>query len=157
VKAPLVVAVSLVLTALANPGVTRAQERACGSSDPVNTVKEVLFAIYACWEPPPGTAGMSITLQFSLRRQGTLIGKPRATYSNLGGGEALNRAFVASILQALKKALPLPLSDSLGGRIAGRTLAPRFTATRGDGREPGHSKPGSPSILLSPNHGIGLD
>ena len=130
-KASFVGAVSLVLAALANPGVTRAQERACGSSDPVNTIKEMLSAIYACWEPPPGTAGMSITLQFSLRRQGTLLGKPRATYSNLGGDEALSRAFVASILQALDKALPLPLSDSMGGAIAGRMLAPRFTATSG--------------------------
>ena len=132
-KASFVGAVCLVLTALANPGVTRAQERACGSSDPVNTLKEMLSAIYACWEPPPGTAGMSITLQFSLRRQGTLIGKPRATYSHLGGDEALNRAFVASILEALDKALPLPLSDSMGGAIAGRILVPRFTATSGGG------------------------
>ena len=132
-KVSFVAAVSLVLTALANPGVPRAQQRACGSSDPVNTIKEMLSAIYACWEPPPGTAGMSVTLQFSLRRQGTLIGKPRATYSKLGGDEALNRAFVASILEALDKALPLPLSDSMGGAIAGRMLAPRFTATSGGG------------------------
>ena len=130
-KATLVGAVSLVLAALANPGVTRAQERACGSSEPVNTIKEMLAAIYACWEPPPGTAGMSITLQFSLRRQGTLIGRPRATYSHLGGDEALSRVFVVSILEALDKALPLPLSDSMGGAIAGRMLAPRFTATSG--------------------------
>ena len=132
-KASFVGAVSLVLATLANPGVTRAQERACGSSDPINTIKEMLSAIYACWEPPPGTAGMSITLQFSLRRQGTLIGRPRATYSHLGGDEALNRAFVASILKALDKALPLPLSDSMGGAIAGRMLVPRFTATSGGG------------------------
>jgi hypothetical protein len=125
--------VFFVLTALANPSLATAQERACGSSDPVNTIKEMLSAIYACWKPPPGTAGMSITLQFSLRRQGTLIGKPRATYSNLGSDAALNRAFVASILEALDKALPLPLSDSMGGAIAGRILAPRFTATSGSG------------------------
>ena len=132
-KASFVGAVCLVLAALANPGVTRAQERACGSSDPVDTLKEMLSAIYACWEPPPGTAGMSITLQFSLRRQGTLIGKPRATYSHLGGDEALSRAFVASILEALDKALPLPLSDGMGGATPGRILVPRFTATSGGG------------------------
>src|SRR5262245_40366817 len=125
----LVGAASLVLAAIAYPGVTGAQERACGSPDPVNTIREMFSAIYACWHPPPGTAGMSVTLQFSLRRQGTLIGRPRATYSNLGGNDALNRAFVASILEALDKALPLPLSDSMGGAIAGRMLAPRFTAT----------------------------
>jgi hypothetical protein len=128
-KASLVGAVLLVVTAIANPGAASAQERACGSSAPVTTLKEMFSAIYACWAPPPGTAGLSITLQFSLRRQGTLIGKPRATYSHLGGNEALNRAFVASILKALDKALPLPLSDSMGGAIAGRMLAPRFTAT----------------------------
>jgi hypothetical protein len=72
---------------------------------------------------------MSITLQFSLRRHGTLIGKPRATYFNLGSDKALNGAVVASILEALDKALPLPLSDSMGEAIAGRILAPRFTAT----------------------------
>ncbi|WP_246671479.1 MULTISPECIES: hypothetical protein [unclassified Mesorhizobium] len=85
-------------------------------------------AIFACWQPPPGTAGMSLTLRFSLRRNGTLIGKPRATYSKLGSDDALSRAFVASILEALDKALPLPVSDSMGEAIAGRMLAPRFTA-----------------------------
>ncbi|MER9564271.1 hypothetical protein [Mesorhizobium sp. M0571] len=72
---------------------------------------------------------MSLTLRFSLRRDGTLIGKPRATYSDLAADERLNRAFVASILKALDKALPLPFSESMGGAIAGRMLAPRFTAT----------------------------
>ncbi|WP_246691810.1 MULTISPECIES: hypothetical protein [unclassified Mesorhizobium] len=71
---------------------------------------------------------MSLTLQFSLRRNGTLIGRPRATYSDLGADPQLSRAFVASILKALDDALPLPFSDSMGGAIAGRMLAPRFTA-----------------------------
>ena len=126
-------AVYLALTAFACPDVARAQERACASPDPVDTVKEMFSAIYACWDPPPGTAGMSLTLHFSLRRHGTLFGKPRATYSNLSRDEALNRAFVASILGALDKALPLPLSDSMGGAVAGRMLSPRFTATIEDG------------------------
>lgn len=105
-----------------------AQERPCHSADPVDTLKEMSDAIYACWKPPAGTAGMSLTLQFSLRRNGTLIGKPRATYSDLGTDTQLSRAFVASILKALDEALPLPFSDSMGGAIAGRLLAPRFTA-----------------------------
>lgn len=57
---------------------------------------------------------MSLTLQFSLRRNGTLIGKPRATYSDLGTDARLSRAFVASILKALDDALPLPFSDKHG-------------------------------------------
>jgi hypothetical protein len=120
-------AAALVLFASANAAI--AQERPCHSADPVDTLKEMSDAIYACWKPPAGTAGMSLTLRFSLRRNGTLIGKPRATYSDLGAADAqLSRAFVASILKALDDALPLPFSDSMGGAIAGRLLVPRFTA-----------------------------
>ena len=107
-----------------------AQERACGSRDPVNSIAEMSAAIYACWRPPRGTAGMSLTLRFSLRRDGTLFGKPHATFSKLGPDDRLNRAFVASVLEALAKALPLPFTESMGGAIAGRILSPRFTAAK---------------------------
>ncbi|ESY83080.1 hypothetical protein X740_03825 [Mesorhizobium sp. LNHC221B00] len=106
-----------------------ARQRGCRSPDPIDTIEEMSKAIFACWKPPAGTVGMSLTLQFSLRRNGTLIGKPRATYSDLGTDARLSRAFVASILKALDDALPLPFSDSMGGAIAGRMLIPRFTAT----------------------------
>ena len=119
-------ALAAVLFASANTAIP--QERPCHSTHPVDTLKKMSEAIYACWMPPAGTAGMSLTLQFSLRRNGTLIGKPRATYSDLGTNPQLSRAFVASILKALDDALPLPFSDSMGGAIAGRMLAPRFTA-----------------------------
>ena len=123
---------SLALTVLlmACPWQASAQERACGSRDPINSIAEMSSAIFVCWRPPPGTVGMSLTLRFSVRRDGTLIGKPRATFSKLGSDERLNRAFVASILEALDKALPLPFTASMGEAIAGRILSPRFTAAR---------------------------
>ncbi|MBZ9705566.1 cell envelope integrity protein TolA [Mesorhizobium sp. B3-2-1] len=121
-------AVFAALTLFANCNEALPQERLCRSTDPIDTIKEMSDAIYACWQPPPGTAGMSLTLRFSLRRNGTLIGKPRATYSDLGTDSQLGRAFVASIIKALDDALPLPFSDGMGGAIAGRMLSPRFTA-----------------------------
>ncbi|MET3521131.1 MULTISPECIES: hypothetical protein [unclassified Mesorhizobium] len=125
-----ILAAALVIAVVAAPCEAGAQQRRpCHSSDPIDTLVEMSDAIYACWKPPAGTAGMSLTLRFSLRRNGTLIGKPRATYSDLGTDQALNRAFVTSILKALDEALPLPFSDSMGGAVAGRMLAPRFTAT----------------------------
>ncbi|WP_292890520.1 hypothetical protein [Mesorhizobium sp.] len=72
---------------------------------------------------------MALTLRFSLRRDGTLIGKPRATFSKLGQDDRLNKAFVASVLEALDKALPVPFTESMGGAIAGRILSPLFTWT----------------------------
>jgi hypothetical protein len=124
-----IAAAAVVIAVLAGSSEAGAQERACHSPDPIDTLAEMSAAIYACWKPPPGTAGMSLTLRFSLRRNGTLIGKARATYSHLGTDDTLNRAFVTSILKALDEALPLPFSDSMGGAIAGTTLAPHFTAT----------------------------
>ncbi|MDX8478841.1 hypothetical protein RFN28_10160 [Mesorhizobium sp. VK24D] len=122
------VALALAIAMVAGLDEATAQQRACGNRDPINSIAEMSAAIYACWQPPHGTAGLSLTLRFSLRRDGTLIGKPRATFSELGPDDRLNRAFVASVLEALDKALPLLFTESMGEAIAGRILSPRFTA-----------------------------
>ncbi len=111
---------------LASTGMANAGMRTCGSQDPVDTINEMFAAIYACWEPPANAGGLSMTLTFSLRSNGTIIGKPRQTHANQGEDERLNEAFVHSVHEALDKAMPLPLSKSMGGAIAGRLLAPRF-------------------------------
>ncbi|TGQ73076.1 MAG: TonB C-terminal domain-containing protein [Mesorhizobium sp.] len=124
-----ILAAALAVVLFASSDGAFSQERPCHSTDPIDTIKEMSDAIYACWKPPPGTAGMSLTLRFSLRRNGTLIGKPRATHSDLGTDSQLSQAFVASILKALDEALPLPFTDGMGGAIAGEMLSPRFTST----------------------------
>jgi hypothetical protein len=120
------VGVALPLAAAAPQG-----SRPCGSGEPINTLRETWEALYACWQPPAGSQGMEITLMFSLRRDGTLIGKPRATWSKLSGSTNEQRAFVASVLTALEQALPLPLTDAMGGAVAGRPLALRFSVAGG--------------------------
>lgn len=105
--------------------------RPCGSREPVDTLRETGEALYACWEPPAGSEGMEITLLFSLRRDGTLIGRPRATWSKLSGNSSQQRTFVASVLTALDRALPLPLTDGMGGAVAGRPLTLRFSVAGG--------------------------
>jgi hypothetical protein len=126
---------SLIIAALAallcSTAAAPAQQRACASREPINTLAELWPALYACWSPPAGTEGKELTLSFSIRRDGTLIGKPRATYSKLQGGSDLDRAFVASVLQALDKTLPLPITESFGGVIAGRPMALRFAVPVG--------------------------
>lgn len=107
-----------------------AGDRPCGSREPINTLNQMWGALYACWQPPPGSEGMEITLTFSLRRDGSLFGKPRASWSKLSGTTEQQHVFVASVLAALERALPLPLTDSMGGAIAGNPLAMRFAAVR---------------------------
>jgi hypothetical protein len=105
-----------------------AQERACASREPINTIKDMWPALYACWTPPAGSEGMALTLVFSIRRDGSLIGRPKLTYSTPAGSENLKRAFFASVLEALDQSLPLPITESFGGAIAGRPLALLFRA-----------------------------
>jgi hypothetical protein len=105
-----------------------AQTSTCGNRQAINSLDEMWSALYACWQPPADSNGMAITLRFSLRRDGTLIGKPVATYSKLSGNDFKKRVFVASVIEALDKVVPLPLTDSMGGAIAGRPLALLFTS-----------------------------
>lgn len=117
------------LSLLLVPNTVFAQGRNCNSSKPINSINEMFLALDACWQPPKGTAGMSITLRFSLRRDGTLIGKPQTTYTKKIANDELSKAFVASILQALDTSLPLPFTESMGGAIAGRPIALRFVSS----------------------------
>lgn len=115
----------------AGAGAAEAGDRRCGSRELVNTLADLGPALFACWVPPAGTDGKELTLTFSVRRNGTIIGKPRTSYSKSIAGSDLDKAFVASILEALDKALPLPLTESFGGVIAGQPMALRFVAEVG--------------------------
>ncbi len=102
------------------------------SAEPrIGTLRELGPALTRCWRAPAGSEGSEITLRFSLRRDGSLIGQPRITYSKLEGHPTDQRAFVAAALGALAQCLPVPLSEGLGGTIAGRPLTIRFGARPG--------------------------
>jgi hypothetical protein len=110
-----IISIAALGLALANAPASPQGARPCGSLEPINTLRQAWEALYACWEPPASSEGMEITLLFSLRRDGTLIGRPRATWS----------------ITALDRALPLPLTDGMGGAVAGRPLTLRFSVTGG--------------------------
>ena len=104
--------------------------RACAHTTPVKTLKEMWPALFACWNGSSGNEDSEIGLVFSLRRDGTLIGKPKITARQIQGDETQQQAFETDVLDAIEKALPLPFSDSMGSAVAGRVLAVRV---KGDG------------------------
>jgi hypothetical protein len=97
---------------------------------PVDKLVEIGPAITACWHPPPDSAGSELVVRFSLNRWGVLIGKPEITFSKLNGDEPARRRFVATVLAALASCTPLPVTEGLGGTIAGRPIAIRFISSR---------------------------
>jgi hypothetical protein len=71
---------------------------------------------------------MEVTLVFSFKRNGEILGKPRISFAKLRGDLDLQKQFVASTLKAVAACTPLRVSAALGGAIAGRPLAMLFKA-----------------------------
>ena len=97
---------------------------------PANTLKEMWRALNICLSASRGLEGSEITLVFSLRRDGSMIGKPRISYSKLPGDLTDQKSFVGSVALALSSCMPLRISDGLGGAIAGHPLSIRMVIPR---------------------------
>jgi hypothetical protein len=112
------------------PGVLASVVLAPGEAlgQPANTLRELSQALVQCAKIHVPPSGDEITLIFSLKRDGSLLGKPRITYSKLTGDRADQQEFVANTLSALSQCFPLHITDGLGGAIAGRPLSIRFIA-----------------------------
>jgi hypothetical protein len=94
---------------------------------PVNTLKEMGPALWACWRPPASVGNFQVTVVFALKRNGAVLGKPRITYATFNGNAEEQRRIMAAILDALEACTPVNVSDALGGAIAGRIFTMTFT------------------------------
>lgn len=100
-------------------------------AEPLKTMDEVGAAIQACWKSPADIKNSSVTLSFSLKRDGSLIGAPKPTAINVEGDEKARTTFVDTAIKSLQACLPLNLSPALANGIAGTIYTMRF-ATPGN-------------------------
>ena len=100
------------------------------AAEPANSINAMFDEINRCMSTVRLAEGTDVTIRFMLNRRGGLIGKPRLTYAHWVGDEADRRASAASIAQGFDHCLPLPITDALGGAIAGRLIARRFQGVR---------------------------
>lgn len=121
---------ALLMLAYPTTAPAKGPERACGDRSSVDTLKEMWAALFACYKGSPGNEDSEITLVFSLRRDGTLIGRPKITAKKLIGDDVQKRQFLVDVIEGIDQSLPLPFSQSMGSIVAGRVLAVRF---KGDG------------------------
>ena len=97
------------------------------------SLSELWQALNACAEItglPTAAAGSEVTVLFSLKRDGSLLGQPRITHSRLTGGPDEQRAFVSAALSGIAGCLPMPVTPGLGGAIAGRPFRLRVISRR---------------------------
>lgn len=99
-------------------------------AEPLKTMNDVGTALTACWAPPADTDGSSVTLSFSFKEDGTLIGSPRPTAINVQGDETARKAFVDAAINAVEKCLPLEFAPSLAGGIGGNVFTLNFRSPK---------------------------
>ena len=95
---------------------------------PANSLREFYSGLAACVKAPAGAPGSEVTVVFSLKRDGSLLGKPRISHAKLLGDARDQKDFVGGVLTAFGRCLPVAITDGLGGAIAGRPMSFRITS-----------------------------
>ena len=96
----------------------------------LNSMNEVGAALLACWTPPANSENSSVTLSFSFKRDGTLIGPPRTTAIHVSGDDKARKAYVDAATKALNDCLPLAFSPSLAQGVAGNVFTLQFNSPK---------------------------
>ena len=93
---------------------------------PLNTMDEVGAAIQACWTAPADSKGSLVTLSFSFKRDGTLIGPPQPTDISVAGDEEAKKRFVDAAIAAVESCAPLEFAPALAAGIGGQVFTMQF-------------------------------
>ncbi|MCJ2132315.1 hypothetical protein [Methylobacterium sp. E-045] len=99
------------------------------AASPADTLQELYPRLAACWEVPQGLAGFprtEITARFALRRDGSVIGEPRITFTMQNADRRGRDILTRSTLDAIRRCTPVAITPALGAAIAGRPIALRF-------------------------------
>ena len=96
----------------------------------LNTMDEVGTAIQACWTPPADAGNSTVTLSFSFKRDGTLLGPPRPTAAKVAGDDKARKSFIDAATAAVKNCTPLNLSQQLAQGIAGNVFTLQFVSPK---------------------------
>jgi hypothetical protein len=80
---------------------------------------------------------MQMSVRFSFKRTGEMIGAPFMTYATAGVPVDVRATYLKAINASLDGCEPLKFTDGLGGAIAGRPIAIRYVDNRELGKQSG--------------------
>ncbi|WP_370647905.1 hypothetical protein [Phyllobacterium meliloti] len=96
---------------------------------PLNTMDDVGKALQACWTAPQGVQKSTVTLRFSFKRDGSLIGPPTTAAIDFPGKDATARkSFIDAAISAVKDCTPLTFSSDLAQGIGGQVFTMQFAS-----------------------------
>ncbi len=91
---------------------------------PANSLTDLRRQFGACLSQSSlGANGSRVTIKFMTRRDGSIFGKPRITYTHLEGDAEAQKRFLDEAERAVNSCLPLRLTPALGAAIAGRIFS----------------------------------
>jgi hypothetical protein len=99
----------------------------------LDSIGDLFAALRSCWTPPPTEAakeGMQMTVRFSFKRSGDLIGPPRLTFATEGTPAEVRETYLKAINDSIGGCVPLKFTGALGGALAGRPIAIRYVDNR---------------------------
>jgi hypothetical protein len=99
----------------------------------LDNIGDLFAALRSCWTPPqPDSAkeGMQMTVRFSFKRSGDLIGPPRMTFATAGVPSEVRETYFKAINDSIGACVPLKFTGNLGGALAGRPIAIRYVDNR---------------------------
>jgi hypothetical protein len=99
----------------------------------LDTIGDLFAELRSCWSPPPPDAaheGMQMTVRFSFKKSGEMIGPPRLTFATAGAPTDMRQTYLKAINDSLDACIPMKFTDGLGGALAGRPIMIRYVDNR---------------------------
>jgi hypothetical protein len=99
----------------------------------LDNIGDLFAALRSCWTPPLAESakeGMQMTVRFSFRRSGDMIGPPRVTFATAGVPADVRETYFKAISASLDACVPMKFTGGLGGAVAGRPIAIRYVDNR---------------------------
>jgi hypothetical protein len=99
----------------------------------LDNIGDLFAELRSCWSPPPPDAareGMQMSVRFSFKRSGEMIGPPRVTFATAGAPTDIRDTYLKAINASLDACIPMKFTDNLGGALAGRPIAIRYVDNR---------------------------
>ena len=99
-----------------------------GQPERLDTIRDVIARLHSCWKPPPPSRAnpIDITVVVSFNREGAILGQPKITHESEHATDNDRLIYRVAVMEALQRCTPLPLTEALGGAIAGRPFAIPF-------------------------------
>ena len=99
-------------------------------ADPLRNTNEVAATLQACWKPPSGSEDSFVTMKFSFRRDGSLLGRPLPAIINVVGDEKARQRFIDAAIRAIERCTPLDFAPAFAKGVGGHVFMMRFAAQR---------------------------